>query len=242
MRAGGTRMAGLIGVTLHHLVEVDPLLRIRARWPEGLPIVRPMYHMPVLFAGKEPEWKDARFGISRTFSSFNARSENFGESRLWKSLFGRSHAAVALSYIVEWRGEGGARVPYLVSRADGKALWTPALTAPCFDDKSDVGFAICTRAPNQFFAHFHDRMVGVMTEELKDRWLAPGDSTPGKLLECVRAPENDELVAVRAKGELMKRKAEDLSPIETMGARITYADLASGRGAKPAKAAKQARL
>lgn len=233
-------MAGLIGVTLKTLVEVDPLQRFKARWPEGLPIVRPMYHMPILFGAEgEPEWKDARFGISRTFSSFNARSENFGESRLWKSLFGKSHAAVALSYIVEWRGEGKERVPYLISRADGKALWTPALTAPCFDDKSDVGFAICTRTPSKFFAHFHDRMVGVMTEELKERWLSPAASTLPELLECVRAPEDDELVAVRAVGELMKRKAEDLSPIKTQGPVLTMADL-EGRG-RP-KAAKQARL
>lgn len=234
-------MAGLIGITPKHLIEVDPLLRFKARWPEGLPIVRPMYHMPILFGGaSEAGWRDARFGISRTFSSFNARSENFGESRLWKSLFGKWHAAVALSYIVEWREEKGERAPYLISRADGKAMWTPALTAPCFDDKSDVGFAICTREPNKFFAHFHDRMVGIMDEELKERWLEPAEKPLAELLECVRAPDDDELVAIRAKGELMKRKAEDLSPIPQLGKPITFADL---EGAKKAKgAAKQARL
>ncbi len=233
-------MAGLIGITPKQLIEVDPLQRIRAKWPEGLPIVRPMYHMPILFGGaSEAGFRDARFGISRTFSSFNARSENFGESRLWKSLFGKWHAAVALSYIVEWREEKGARAPYLISRADGEPLWTPALTAPCFDDKSDVGFAIATRAPNKFFAHFHDRMVGVLTPELKERWLAPGDSTPAKLLECVRAPDDEELVAVKAVGELMKRKAEDLSPIKTVGAPITFADLDAPA---PKKSAKQAKL
>ncbi len=233
-------MAGLIGITPKHLAEADPLQRMLARWRDGLPIVRPMYHMPILFGGlSDPAWKDARFGISRTFSSFNARSENFGESRLWRSLFGKSHAAVPLSYIVEWKAEGGARAPFLISRADGKPLWTPALTAPCFDDKSDTGFAICTRAPNKFFAHFHDRMVGILTPELKERWLDPAASTPAKLLECVRAPADDELVAVRARGELMKRKAEDLSPIETLGKTITMADL---EASPPKRQAKQARL
>jgi len=233
-------MAGLIGITPKHLVEADPLQRFKARWPEGLPIVRPMYHMPVLFGGaSEPGWRDARFGISRTFSSFNARSENFTESKLWKSLFGKWHAAVALSYIVEWREEKGERAPYLISRADGHVMWTPALTAPCFDDKSDVGFAIATRSPNGFFKHFHDRMVGVMDEAGRERWLAPTKHSPSELMECVRAPDEDELVAVKAVGQLMKRDAEDLSPIKTTGEKITIQVL---EGKKAAKGAKQAKL
>ncbi len=233
-------MAGLVGLSPEHLGSVDPLRRMLAKWPDGVPIIKPMYHTPVLFPGASGvEARDARFGISRQFSSFNARSEALTESRLWKSLFGKHHAVAPLSYIVEWRAEGAARVPYLISRSDGGPLMTPALFAPCFDDRRDTGFAICTRAPNRFFAHFHDRMVGVLTAELMERWLHPEDSTPSKLLECVRAPDEDELVARRAKGELMKRKAEDTSPIETTGNVLTIADI---EGPAATKGTKQSRL
>lgn len=235
-------MAGLVGVTPEHIDEIDPLLKLRKLWPHGLPIVRPMYHTPILLKDKEKDevaWKNARFGIARSFSSFNARSENFESSRMWKSLFGKSHAVAPLSYIVEWKQEEGERVPYLISRKDGKLLMTPALLAPCFDDKSDLGFAISTREPNNFFANFHDRMVGVMTPDLVDRWLDPASSTPTNLMECIRAPDDDELVARKAVGEVGKKKADDITPIKTVGKPLTMADFKAGA---PKGGAKQKRL
>jgi putative SOS response-associated peptidase YedK len=233
-------MAGLVGVTPEHIDEIDPLLKLRAVWPAGLPIIRPMYHTPILLRNPEGvTWKNARFGIARSFSSFNARSENFASSRMWRSLFGKSHAVAPLSYIVEWKQEEGERVPYLISRKDGRLLKTPALIAPCFDDKADLGFAIATREPNAFFANFHDRMVGVLTPELEERWLDPASSTLPKLLECVRAPDDSELIARRAKGEVGKKKADDPTPIETVGKPLTMADFGEGVGKGGAK---QARL
>jgi len=233
-------MAGLVGIASEHIDDIDPTLKLRALWQEGLPIIRPMYHMPI-FVPKEKgtEWKMARFGISRQFSSFNARSENLTSGKMWSRLFGKSHGVAPLSYIVEWRQEEKERVPYLIQRKDGKLLMTPALISPCFDDKSDLGCAICTREPNRFFANFHDRMRGVLTPELMKRWLDPASSTPAKLLECVRAPEDDELVARRAKGDVGKKKAEDTSPIETAGKPLTMADF---KGPREPSRAKQGRL
>ena len=233
-------MAGLVGVTPEHIDEIDPLLKLRAVWPNGLPIIRPMYHTPILLKRDDTvEWKNARFGIARSFSSFNARSENFGSSRMWKSLFGKSHAVAPLSYIVEWKQKEGERVPYLISRKDGKLLKTPALIAPCFDKKEDLGFAIATREPNQFFSNFHDRMVGVLTPELEKRWLDPAASTLEKLMECVRAPSEDELVARRAVGDVGKKKYDDPTPIKTTGKALSITDFTKGASKGGAK---QARL
>lgn len=242
-------MAGLVGIDPRHIVTMDlmaplnltdPHRKIRTSLRDGLPIIKPMYHAPVLTRpATGNQWTIARFGLSRRFSSFNARSENLLESRLWKSFFGKSHAVAALSHIVEWKKEDGDRVPYLIERADGGLLLAPALIAPCLDDKSDMGFAICTREPNGFFKHFHDRMIGVLTPALMERWLDPSASSLPELLKCVRAPEDDELVARRAKGELMKRDADDVSPIETVGKPLTMKDL---EAPEPGKRAKQARL
>jgi len=225
----------LLGVLADHIDDIDPTRKLRELWPEGLPIIRPMYHTPIyLPEPKGKSVKNARFGISRQFSSFNARSENFASSRMWKSLFGKSHGVAPLSYIIEWRQEEGARTPYLIGRKDGKLLLTPALVAPCFDDKSDLGFAIATREPNRFFANFHDRMVGVLTPDLMERWLNPGESTLPKLMECVRAPEEDELVARKATGDIGRKKADDLSPIATVGKPLTITDFEAPSSKKKA--------
>jgi putative SOS response-associated peptidase YedK len=246
-------MAGLVGIhpkdivtmdTMAPLDAVDPHRKIRTAIRDGLPIIKPMYHTPILVpkkAGGGVEWRIARFGLSRRFSSFNARSEKLQESRLWKSFFGHAHGVAALSYIVEWQKEGAERVPYLISRADGGMLLTPALAAPCLDDKEDLGFAICTRTPNGFFSHFHDRMVGVMTEALMERWLTPEGVSASKLMECVRAPGEDELVARRGVGDLMKRDASDVTPIETMGEALRAHDV-EGKASPLKKAGRQKRL
>ncbi len=249
--AGGNSLAGLVGIHPKDIVTmdamapldaVDPHRKVRTAIRDGLPIIKPMYHAPILVPKEAGgvEWRIARFGLSRRFSSFNARSENLQESRLWKSFFGKAHGVAALSYIVEWQKEGKERVPYLISRADGGLLLTPALAAPCLDDKADLGFAICTRTPNGFFSNFHDRMVGVMTEELMERWLEPEGVSAAKLMECVRKPGEDELVARRGKGDLMKRDASDVSPIETVGKALRMGDL--GGKAAPISGARQKRL
>jgi putative SOS response-associated peptidase YedK len=118
-------------------------------------------------------------------------------------------------------------------------MMTPALLGPNLDNKEELGFAICTREPNAFFAHFHDRMVGVLTPELLERWLAPAGASEKELLACVRAPDNDELIAHKVKGDITKRRSGDWSALQTEGTPLTNADLKA-----PAlkKAAKQGRL
>jgi putative SOS response-associated peptidase YedK len=244
-------VAGLVGIHPKDIVtmeamapldDVDPHRRIRTAIRDGLPIIKPMYHTPILMPKEAGgvEWRIARFGLSRRFSSFNARSENLQESRLWKTFFGKHHGVAALSYIVEWQKEEGERVPYLISRADGGLLLTPALAAPCLDDKDDLGFAIVTRTPSDFFKHFHDRMVGVLDAPGMERWLRPEGVGASSLMECVRKPGEDELVARRGKGDLMKRDASDVSPIEVVGKAISAENL--GNSTRGSKVSRQRRL
>ena len=98
-------MAGLVGIRAEDMEQVDALQRAKLEWPQGLPLIRPTVRAPVLV------WKEgmvdfvpARFGFSRRFMSFNARSENLTESKLWKRFFGKHHAVACLSYVV-----GGSR-------------------------------------------------------------------------------------------------------------------------------------
>jgi putative SOS response-associated peptidase YedK len=232
-------MAGLVGIRAEDMEQVDALQRAKLDWPQGLPFVRPSVRVPVLVQGEKGlDYKPARFGMSRRFSSFNARSENLTESRLWKGMFGKSHAVAALSYVVEWVGEGEARSPYLIGRADRGLLWTPALLGPNLDNKEELGFAICTREPNAFFKHFHDRMVGVLTPELAKVWLSPEGHSEKELLGCVRAPGEGELAAFKVKGDITKRKSGDWSPVQSEAAPTDPTKLKPGAGAKGAAAKK----
>jgi putative SOS response-associated peptidase YedK len=206
--------------------QVDALQRARLDWPQGLPFIRPHVRAPVLvWADGTVDFRPARFGLSKRFTSFNARSDKLTESRLWKGYFGKSHAVAALSYVVEWVTKGAAKTAYLIGRKDGGLLMAPALFGPYLDNKEEFGFAVVTREPNKFFAHFHDRMVAVMTPELVERWLRPADHSDAELLACVRAPDDDELAAWAVKGDITKRHKGDWSPVATEGKTLTFADL-----------------
>ncbi|HKZ59152.1 MAG TPA: SOS response-associated peptidase family protein [Candidatus Thermoplasmatota archaeon] len=232
-------MAGLVGIRAEDMEQVDALRRAKLEWPQGLPFIRPSVRAPVLVAAdKGLDYKVARFGFSRRFMSFNARSENLTQSKLWKRFFGKHHAVACLSYVVEWIDEGGAKTPYLIGRKDRQLLWAPALVGPSLDSKEEFGFAICTRPPNTFFSHFHDRMVGVLTSDLAKVWISPEGHSEEDLLACVRAPDDDELAAFKVKGDIAKRKKGDWSAIETQGKPVTSGDLEKPVGGKP----KQARL
>lgn len=235
-------MAGLVGIRAEDMEQVDALQRAKLEFPQGLPFVRPSVRAPVLVkADKGLDYKVARFGFSKRFMSFNARSENLVEGKLWSRFFGKHHAVACLSYVVEWIVEDGVKTPYLIGRADRRLMWTPALLGPNLDNKEELGFAICTRPPNQFFSHFHDRMVGHLTPELAEVWLTPEGRSQKELLECVRAPGEEELAGFKVKGDIAKRKSGDWSAVETQGKPLTIADI--GKAKPPAKAGpKQAKL
>ncbi|MHB8587184.1 MAG: SOS response-associated peptidase family protein [Thermoplasmatota archaeon] len=196
--------------------QVDALLKARLEWPQGLPFIRPQVRAPILVR-EEPignvGYRVARFGFSRRFSSFNARDDKLVDGSLWKKFFATSHAIMPLSYIVEWIPEGEAKVPVAIRRADGGLIMAPALYGPSLDRDDELGFAICTREPNDFVARIHDRMVGVCTPDLVDRWLDPTHHTASELLACIRAPDEDELVAYRVVGDITKRKTGNWSPL-----------------------------
>jgi putative SOS response-associated peptidase YedK len=205
---------------------VDALKRAKAEWPLGLPFIRPHVLAPVIVrADGGDDYAPARFGMSRRFTSFNARDDKLTESRLWKGMFGKSHAVAALSYVVEWVPEGSKKQAYLIGRSDGGLLMTPALIGPYLDDRAQRGFAICTRAPNAFFAHFHDRMVGVMTKTQVERWLEPEGVPAEELFACVRAPADDELAAWKVTEALTDRQEGNWEPVRTAREPLGLGDL-----------------
>lgn len=216
-------MAGIIGIRAEDMDQVDALKRAKLDWPFGLPMIRPSVKVPVLVKkGKDLEAVTAKFGFSNRFPSMNARVEKLQESPLWKGKFGKAHCIVPLSYVIEWVVKDGVRTPYLIQRRDHKLWMAPALFGHHIEAKESTAFAICTREPNRFFATFHDRMIGACTPELMERWLAPEGKSPKELLECIRAPEDDELEAQPTTPEITKRKAGDWSALPNRGKPVVW--------------------
>lgn len=219
-------MAGIIGLRAEDMEQVDALQKARLEFPNGLPMVRPSVRSLVLVQeDKALVARPARFGFTNAFSSFNARKEKLLESPFWKGLFRKGHGIAPLSYVVEWIEQGGVKQPYLVQRADGRLILAPALVGKSRDQAGELAFAICTREPNRFFGRFHDRMVGVCTPDLMDRWLAPQDHSADQLLECVAAPKDEELVAVPSSPAIQKRQKGDWSALPSTGAPLTWKDV-----------------
>jgi putative SOS response-associated peptidase YedK len=223
-------VAGIIGVRAEDMEQVDALQRAKLDWPLGLPMIRPSVKAPVLVKkDKRVDFVPARFGFSYRFSSINARVEKLQESPLWRSKFGKSHCVVPLSYVIEWVEKAGGRTPYLIQRRDRRLWMAPALFGHHHEDKEVAAFAICTREPNRFFGSFHDRMVGALTPALMDRWLEPEAHSKEDLLECIRAPAEEELEAQPTTPEITKRKTGDWSALPSVGDPIRWEDLPLSR-------------
>lgn len=219
-------MAGLVGIRAEDMEQVDALRRLRPDYPDGFPLIRPHVQAPVLVVRDEEIVAElARFGFSRRFSSFNAREDKLSTGRLWSSMFGRSHAIMPVSYVVEWVDDERGKRPFLIQREDGKPMMVPALSGRYHEDRDQRAFALVTREPNRFFGHFHDRMVAQCPPEGVDRWLSPEGATEKELRACLAAPGDDELVAVPADPGLTKRKAGDWSALHTVGEPLKWADL-----------------
>lgn len=219
-------MAGIIGLRAEDMEQVDALKRARLDYPNGLPMIRPHVRALALVAdGDDLKAVPARFGFSRKFPSLNARIEKLTTSPLWRSMFGKSHAILPISYVIEWVTKGEEKTPYLIQRRDRKLIMAPALVGKYHENPEETAFAICTREPNQFFALFHDRMVGHCTPEAMERWLHPSTASKDDLMDCIGAPADDELEAVPTSPAITKRKAGDWSALEPVGRPLRWEDL-----------------
>lgn len=226
-------MAGLVGIRAEDMEQVDALKRAKLDWPMGLPFIRPSVKVPLLLKKDDAlDYVPARFGFTNKFASMNARDDKLLTSPLWKRFFGKSHGVVALSYFVEWVTENGQKQPYMMQRADGRLMMCPALAGHHFEEKQEHAFALCTITPNEFVRHYHDRMIADMTPRLMERWLAPEGETQEALLECLRVPANEEMVAVPTSPAITARKAGDWAALKATGEPVTWTHV---KGAKKEK-------
>jgi len=166
-----------------------------------------------------PSWAKE---VDQKYSMFNARSETLASSPAFRHPFKSQRAVVPMSSFIEWRPEGGAKQPWLITN-DRQALAVAAL----WDlwEKGDTPLLSCTLvtvAAAQEFTPWHARMPLLLTPEEAEQWLDnsrpvaaedplfnPGLKMPLRLQPLSRAVSNSRnkhLDVLQAEGDVFELK------------------------------------
>ena len=109
--------------------------------------------------------------VDQKYAMFNARSETLADSRAFRGPFRSQRGIVPMSSFIEWRTEGGAKQPWLITNAAGAlavaALWDVwhGGTAPL------LSCTLVTTASAPAFEPWHRRMPVMLAEDECERWL-----------------------------------------------------------------------
>jgi putative SOS response-associated peptidase YedK len=107
----------------------------------------------------------------------NVRAETVARAPAYRDAFRTRRCLVVVDGFFEWTGEGKARTPYLVRKADSKpfalgGIWSRRVSG---DGEVTDSCAILTRAALGVVARLHDRMPVVIPPSAYDAWLGPED-------------------------------------------------------------------
>lgn len=122
-----------------------------------------------------PSWAPA---VDQRYAMFNARCETLASSRAFRGPFRRQRGIVPMSGFLEWRKEGGTRVPWLISNSE-EALAVAALWDVW--EGGDTPLLSCTLVTTDAapaFRAWHHRMPVLLSREEALRWLDNGRQIP----------------------------------------------------------------
>lgn len=148
--------------------------------------------------GLVPHWaKDA--SEFKTYKTFNARLENLQESKMWIQCCDKKRCVVPISGYYEWRTEGKVKLPYYITRKDGKLLFLAGMYDYVESDNLWTFTIITGTAPPEL-DWLHHRMP-VVLEPGQDAWNAWMDPEKFKwsqrdLNDLLVATYNDEMMTV----------------------------------------------
>jgi putative SOS response-associated peptidase YedK len=150
--------------------QFAPILR---RAPEGEDTPRGAIQMAPAFWGFIPAW--ARPAPNeRPHGSFNARSEDLFESRMFSGAFRHGRCLVPASGFYLWEGPKGAATPFAIARSDGGWFCFAGLWSRAMIDGSEIDtFAVLTTQPNDLTASLATRMPVILSANQYLRWLDP---------------------------------------------------------------------
>jgi len=134
--------------------------------------------------GLVPSWaKDPKIGNRM----INARSETLTEKPSFRTAFERRRCLIPADGFYEWKREGKAKKPMLITANPGglfafAGLWE---TWKQPDDCWLLTCAIITTSANEFMTSIHDRMPVILPRESEALWLDPEEQDTAMLSELL---------------------------------------------------------
>ena len=144
--------------------------------------------------GLVPSWaKDPKIGNRM----INARSETLAEKPSFRTAFKRRRCLIPADGFYEWKREGKAKKPMLITANPGglfafAGLWE---TWKQPDDSWLLTCAIITTSANEFMKSIHDRMPVILPRESEASWLDPEEQDTAMLSELLLPYESDRMEA-----------------------------------------------
>lgn len=221
-------MAGLIGLTSADLDVQDATGAVRwayeGEWVPH-PVVRLTTTLPVAVNGEDGvrEIVRARWGfpVGPGRPVGNCRDDRLTESRMWASMYGKSHCLFVATGIYEMTTDAaGKKHSWWFRRSDGHPIVMPGLVSERSVQVGDgapvkrLCGGIITTEPSPFFGAFHNRQVCVLEPAEFDAWMAGGD--PEELRSLLHTPQPGAWEAVPIDGRIFgkgRREMEDLQPV-----------------------------
>lgn len=110
--------------------------------------------------------------VDQKYAMFNARAEGLCKSPAFRKPFACQRGIVPMASFIEWRGEAGTRLPWLISNADqalaAAALWDVWIGQA---GESLLSCTLVTTAAAPEFAPWHKRMPVLLAAKDQERWL-----------------------------------------------------------------------
>ncbi len=144
--------------------------------------------------GLVPSWaKDPKIGNRM----INARSETLAEKPSFRTAFKRRRCLIPADGFYEWKREGKAKEPMLITVNPGDlfafaGLWE---TWKQPDDSWLLTCAIITTSANEFMKSIHDRMPVILPRESEASWLDPEEQDTAMLSELLLPYDSDRMEA-----------------------------------------------
>mgnify|MGYP001481844441 FL=1 len=144
--------------------------------------------------GLVPSWaNDLKIGNRM----INARSETLAEKPSFRTAFKRRRCLIPADGFYEWKREGKAKKPMLITANPGglfafAGLWE---TWKQPDDSWLLTCAIITTSANEFMKSIHDRMPVILPRESEASWLDPEEQDTAMLSELLLPYDSDRMEA-----------------------------------------------
>lgn len=158
--------------------------------------VAPTQTAPIIRQGEEgePEVAVAKWGLvpawwnkplkEMKFSTFNARSETAGSSKVFRSAYRHRRCLVPVSGYYEWAGPRGRRTAYAIGCRNKRWFCLGGLWEKTRINGADiVSFTILTTTANELMAEIHNRMPVILRPGDYARWL---DAHSGEITDLCR--------------------------------------------------------